>query len=480
MRNSNIHIKKISIAVLAATLIVQSCGIPKLSNKKKDYAVPSSYNTSTDTISSGKSLVKQFFKDQNLVALIDTAFKNNQELNMIMQEINISQNEIQARKGEYLPFLHVGGGMGMDRVSKYTRNGAVEENLDVAPNKAFPDPLGDFAFVGNVSWEVDIWKKLRNARKSAALRYLGTIEGMKFMKTQMVAEIAMSYYELIALDNRLSTLQQYISIQQNALEIVRLQKIAGMVTELAVKKFEAEVAKNKGLQYYIEQQIIVAENRINFLVGRIPEPVARNSANFINMVPDTIYSGVPAQLLENRPDIQQATLNLAAAEIDVKVAKANFYPSMRITAGLGLQAFNPAYFAKMPQSILYNLAGDLVGPVINRNAIMANYKNSNARQIRSVYNYQRSVLNAYIEVVNQLSNISNLKQSYSYRKQQVDALTESITISTSLFKTARADYMEVLMTQRDALDARFDLIETKLHQLQAVVKTYQALGGGWR
>ena len=215
-------------------------------------------------------------------------------------------------------------------------------------------------------------------------------------------------------------------------------------------------------------------------MGRFPQPVARNSQNFDSLVPTTIYAGIPSQLLENRPDVKQAELNLAAAKLDVKATKANFYPSLGITAGVGYQAFNPSYLIKTPESLIYSIAGDLTAPLINRNAIKAMYFNANARQIQAVYDYERTILNAYIEVANQVSKISNLEKSYSLKSEQVQALTQSVTISNNLFKSARADYMEVLLTQRDALESRFELVETKMQQMNAMVNIYRALGGGWK
>ncbi|MDX5339669.1 MAG: TolC family protein, partial [Cyclobacteriaceae bacterium] len=208
-------------------------------------------------------------------------------------------------------------------------------------------------------------------------------------------------------------------------------------------------------------------------------PILRNSGAFQNLIPTQIEAGLPSQLLANRPDIRQAELDLEAAKLDVKVAKANFYPQFRITAGLGFQAFNPRYLVTTPESLIYSLAGDLVAPLINRNAIKANYNSATSKQVQAVYNYERSILNGYLEVANQLAMISNLEQSYALKSQQVEALTSSISISNNLFRSARADYMEVLLTQRDALEARLDLIETKRDQLHALVNVYQALGGGW-
>jgi len=249
---------------------------------------------------------------------------------------------------------------------------------------------------------------------------------------------------------------------------------------LAVRRFEAQVLHTRGLQYGIQQQITEMENYLNFLVGRFPQPIQRNSQNFNSLIPNTILAGIPAQLLDNRTDVRQAERKLVAAKLDVKVAKAKFYPSIGVSAGLGFQAFSPTYLIKTPQSLIYSLAGDLMAPLINRNAIKAKYYSANAMQIQAAFEYEKTLLNAYIEVANQLSMISNLGNTYDLKSQEVQALTQSVTISGNLFQSARADYMEVLLTQRDALESRFDLIETKKKQMNAMVNIYHALGGGWR
>ena len=463
---------------VACMLAVFTACTPTLINKTANTSTPASYLDSQDTTNVASVKWQDYFSDPYLTALIDTALMNNQELNITLQEINIARNEVQEKKGEYLPFVDVRAGAGVDKVSQYTRDGSVEENLEI-DEREFPEPLGDFMIGAYATWEVDIWHKLRNAKKAAYTRYLSTVDGRNFMVTNLIAEIANSYYELLALDNQLEIVQQNIEIQNNALKIVKLQKESARVTELAVRRFEAQVLSTRSLQYSIRQLIIETENRINFLLGRFPQPIERNPNAFISLVPDSIQSGIPSQLLANRPDIRQAELELEAAKIDIQVAKARFYPSLGISAGLGLNAFDATYLVKAPESLLYSLAGDIAGPLINRNAIKATYNSANAKQIQAVFNYERTILNAYIEVANQLSNISNLENSFDLKEQQVQALTESINISNDLFRSARADYMEVLLTQRDALESRFELVETKMQQMHAMVNIYRALGGGW-
>ena len=460
-------------------LAYAACKLPAVTSRTENRSVPGSFNDSQDTANMATVKWKNYFTDPNLAALIDTALKNNQELNITLQEIAISQNEIKARKGEYLPFVGVRAGAGVEKVGRYTSQGAGDATTEIKPGKEMPDPLPDFLIGAYATWEADIWHKLHNAKKAAVARYLSTIEGRNFVITSLIAEIANSYYELLALDNQLKIVDSNITIQTNALEVVKQQKEAARVTELAVRKFEAEVFNTKSLQYGIQQQITETENRINFLLGRFPQPIVRDDRSLNAALPATIQTGIPSQLLSNRPDIKQAELELAAAKLDIQVAKAKFYPSVGISAGVGWNAFSPTYLFRTPESLLYSLAGELVAPLVNRNAIKAEYVNANARQIQAVYNYERTIVNAYAEVANQVAKISNLAKSYDLKSQQVDALTRSIDISNDLFRNARADYMEVLLTQRDALESKFELVETRMQQMKAMVNIYQALGGGW-
>jgi NodT family efflux transporter outer membrane factor (OMF) lipoprotein len=464
---------------LAGVAIWLSACAPAITQRAENKTVPPAFNNSKDTTNIAKLSWRDFFDDPYLNALIDTALRNNQELNIALQEIEIARNEVRARKGEYLPFVDVKGGAGVEKVGRYTHQGVTDASTEYEPGREMPEPLQDYLLGAFASWEVDIWHKLRNAKKSAMLRYLSSVEGKNFMVTRLVAEIANSYFELLAFDNQFEILQRNIRIQQNALETVRLQKMATRVTELAVRKFEAEVLKNQSKLYYAQQKIIETENRISFLIGRYPQPIARDPQNFNKSFPEAFQAGIPSQLLENRPDIKQAELELEAAKLDVKVAKANFYPGLGIFAGIGFRAFDPSHLIKTPESIFYSIAGDLTAPLINRNAIKAAYYGANARQIQAVFEYEQTVLKAFVEIATQLSNIDNLQKSYELKNLQVQALTESITISNNLFRSARAEYMEVLLTQRDALESKFELVETRKEQLNAKVNIYQALGGGW-
>jgi outer membrane protein, multidrug efflux system len=471
---------KLRTGLFGICLVVASCKVPAIISPDDTKPVPATFNNSTDTTNISDIRWNQFFTDGNLVSLIDTALKNNQELSITFQEIEIARNDVRFRQAPLLPTVGVRAGAGVEKVGRYTSQGAGDATTEIMPGKEMPDPLGDFTIAAFANWEADIWKKLHSAKKAAISRYLSTVEGRKFVVTNLVAEVANSYYELLALDNQLIIVRQNIDLQKNALELVKVQKEATRVTELAVQKFQAEVLKSQSLEFDILQNIKETENKINFLLGRYPQTITRDKGNFLELLPATVKSGIPSQLLENRPDVKKAELDLVSAKLDVKIARAEFYPSLGISAAIGFQAFKPSYLFTLPESLLYNLAGDLVAPIVNRNAIKAEFSSANARQLQALYNYQRTTLSAYMEVANQLSNIDNLEKSYDLKSRQVDALTRSIDISNDLFKNARADYLEVLMTQRDALEAKLELIETKKQQFNAVVNIYRGLGGGWK
>lgn len=468
--------RRTSASALLLLLLTSAC-IPTPPNGKArtpNTGVPADFLGRAEAQNSGQLPWNEFFTDPKLSALIESAIKNNQELNIVSLELNIAQNEVMTRRGEYLPKVAVHVGAGIEKVGQYTSQGASDEAHGV------PQHLPEFALGFSASWEIDIWSKLRNATKAAIQRYLASKEGRNFAITTMIGELAGSYYELLALDAQLDVVEQNIEIQQRALQVVRLQKEAAKVTELAVKRFQAEVLKNQGRQYTIQQQIVETENRINFLAGRFPQRVDRSTQRFTELVPPIVHAGLPAQLLENRPDLKRAQLEFVASELEVRSAKASFYPSLGLNANIGLQSFDFLKLVSLPASLAYGIVADIMAPLLNRQAITAAYFTSNSKQMQAVYNYERAILKSYIEVINLLTMIRNLEQSYDLQAQQVEKLTQSIDISSQLFASARADYMEVLLTRRDALEAQMDLIENKKKQLNAAVGLYRALGGGWR
>lgn len=476
-------------AASACAALVASACIPTLEeNRARDVrkAVPNAFRQDATeapadggvpavvALSAAQQRWDEFFHHDELRGLIELALQNNQELNVQLQEVVIAGTEVAARRGEYWPRLGAGLTTGVDKVGATTWRGYSDSATGV------PEHLGNFGFGLTASWEIDVWGKLRNAAAAADLRARATTEARAFMVTQLVAELARSYFELIALDNEIEVLQRNIAIQADALEVVKVQKEAARVTQLAVQRFEAEVLKNRSRLYDLEQERVQAENRINFLVGRFPQPVRRAARQLDDPLPAALSTGLPSELLSNRPDVRAAELQLEAAKLDVSSARARFFPALSLEAAVGYNSFNLTHLVATPESLFYNLAGNLVAPLLNRTAIEAQYRAANARQIQAVFGYERTLLQAFTDVVNQVVRYENLQKTYALQAQQVEQLSQAVEVSTVLFQSARADYMEVLLIRRDSLDAQLELIETKKRLLLAMVNIYQALGGGWR
>lgn len=454
---------------------------PRTELKETALQLPEHYAQAAtgDTSALANQAWSNFYSDPYLVALIDTALKNNRELLVIEREVQQLLFEANARKGEYLPSVGIGAGAELDRVGRFTRNGAVEHGLDLAPDLEFPEPFSDLAFGAIASWEVDVWSRLRNARRAAVQRYLGGIEGRNFAVTQLVAEVAEMYFELVALDNQLAIVEQNMVVQANALEAVKLQKDAARVSQLAVNRFEAQLLNTRARSFELRQRITETENRMRLLTGQTSGAIQRDATALLADPQAVVAFGVPVQLLEHRPDIRQAERELEATAFDVASARAAFYPALGVRANLGYAAFSPTYLIR-PESMAFNLAGDLVAPLVNRKALKSALGVASARQQQAVLNYEQTLLEAYLEVENSLARMSNMGQAYAAKSEEVDVLGASVSVSVNLFNSARADYAEVLLTQREALEARMEAIELRRAQHLARVALYRSLGGGWR
>jgi outer membrane protein, multidrug efflux system len=478
MNLSRINLKSISFLLIC--IASAGCKISEPVQKTPVLKQPLSFTGETDSANSARINWEDYFTDKNLVALIDSALTRNFDLLSALQDIEIARSDVRYKKGLMFPTVNAGAGYSLEKVGRYTSQGAGDASADITPGHLVPENLNNYDLGLHTGWEVDIWGKLRNAKNAAFSRYLGSIEGKNFVVTNLVAEVANTYYDLLSLDNELKNIRKAVTLQQNALKIIRIQKEAGAVNELAVKQFEAEVFNSQSMEFDVKQQITETENKMNLLLGRYPQTIPRDTTiELVDMVPMIVKAGVPSQLLTNRPDIKKSELELLAAKCDVRTARAEFYPSFNITGGLGFTAFKTSYLFTTPQSLVYSVAGDLMAPVINRSAIKSEFNKATAYQLQALYDYQKTVLDSYVEVSNELSNISSLQKTYDNKLKAVDALDNATGISNDLFKSGRASYFEVLLTQRESIQSKLELIETKRSQFNAVINLYRELGGGW-
>lgn len=468
------------LGILLCCILFSNCKTPSVLQATNGQVIPQSYSDQKDTTNSAQIKWRDFFADPCLVSLIDTAIKKNLDLMVTYQEIEVAKSNMRLRSGQMYPSVTGVGSAGKTKVGHYTSQGAGDASAEITPGSIVPSPLNDYMLGMQTSWEADIWGKLRNLKKAALSRYLESIEGKNFVVTNLVAEVANTYYELLALDNELEILRKTIQLQKNGLEIVKVQKEAAVANELAVKQFEAQLYNSQSQEFDLLQRIAENENKINALLGRFPQNIKRDQTTFTSRIPMTIQAGIPAQLLKNRPDIRQAEQELIATKCDVKAARAAFYPSLNLTGALGFEAFKTSYLFTTPESFIYSVIGDLAVPLVNRSAIKADFNKANAYQLEALFTYQKSVLNGFVEVSNELSDIRHSEQTFNFKSREAEALEKAVEVSHDLFKSARANYLEVLTVQRDALGAKLELIEAKKQQFNAVTNIYKALGGGWQ
>lgn len=423
---------------------------------------------------------RDYFGDKNLIALIDTALVGNLDLHMALQRIEIARSEVGFALGESRPKVEGSLSVGLDRYARYTPDHAGNSTTEYLPGEIVPDPLPDL-FVGLTStWEVDLWGKLRKGRKAALSRFLASVEGKNLVVSNLVAEVALSYYGLLSLDRELEILEGTLDRQQASLDFVLALKEVGKANELAVQQFSAQRLHTEVLKKGTLQKISVVENRINFLLGRYPQPLPREKRNLEQGLHGAMEPGIPALLLSRRPDIRMAEQRVLASKFDLEAAKAAFFPSLDLVAGLGFQAFKPQFLFRGSESIGYSALGNLVAPLVNRKALKAAFNSAKADQLEAMYEYQKTLLGAYVEVVNELQGMERLEEIHALREQQTDILGNSIETSIELYRSAKAGYLEIMVAQHGLLEAQLDLIRLNFERQRATINVYKALGGGWQ
>lgn len=434
--------------------------------------MPETYIGHTDTVTDGAIRWQEFFTDPLLVDLIETALENNFDLLTAVQRIEMARATYTVTRGAFLPSLN---GVASANVGNVNQNMVGNADQDQRMNN-----IRDEYFIGvQSSWEADIWGRLKSQKQAAYSRFLASERGKHLVTTAIVAEIARLYYELLAVDNELEVVRKNIGLQDMALEIINIQKIGGRATELAVQQFTAQLLRTKALEKEKEQRVIELETQINLLMGRYPQHIPREKDISELALPPTIHEGVPSTLLLNRPDIQQAELELNASEADLQAARAAFLPSVSISPYVGFNALGTATLFQTPESLAAGFLGGVTAPILARHRIRAGFNRSIAQRAAAYYNYQKMIITGYGEVVNNIRAIDNLEKVYALREEEVEVLLNAVSTSNVLFSSGYASYLEVITAQKSVLEAELELANIKKGIFHSVIGLYNALGGGW-
>ncbi|WP_349679433.1 TolC family protein [Empedobacter sp. UBA5528] len=378
--------------------------------------------------------------------------------------------EAYAKQGKagYLPTLSVGPKYTFIENSRNTQFGALMSKR----------AQSQYEVSGNLSWEADIWGKIRSNQRASAATYLQTVEAHKAVKTQIVASIANAYYNLLALDEQKRILDKTLINREQSLETTKALKEAGNVTEVAVNQTEAQLFNVKSLLVDVENGIKMNENVMSILLGTNPQSI--NRTNLASQkIDEKLSVGVPAQLLENRPDIKAAEFGLMNAFENVNVANASFYPSLSITATGGVQGIDIDKLFSA-QSLFATVIGSLTQPLLQQRKLRTQKEVALANQENALINYKSKILNASKEVSDALYTYDAATKKAEYKQKEYQLFNQAITYSEELLNYGMANYLEVITARDNGLNAELNVVDAKLSSLSSMVELYRAVGGGWQ
>jgi NodT family efflux transporter outer membrane factor (OMF) lipoprotein len=473
----------ISYIILSICIIGFACKPPAKTVLPNSIPIPTNYQGNYDSTNFGTISYKEFFGNEDLVQLIDTALKNNFDIQIAVQQISMANNNWLISKGLTKPVVNGVVSSSVEKFGDYTMNGLGNYDMNLSPNinknQQIPVVMPDMFLGFRSNWEIDIWNKLSNTKKAAFARYNASLKEKQWLTTQIVAQISFLYFELLALDREVLILEKNIELQERALEIVIAQKQGGRATELAVQQFQAQILNTKGILYSIKQSIVETENAIKILTGKHQLKINRKKDIYEYVLPSIIKAGIPSQLLHQRPDIQSAEWKLEASGADVEASRKAFLPSLNITAFIALNSFNPAFLFS-PESLAFGLLGGLTSPLVNKSLLKGNYEKKKAAQLEAFYTYQKTILVAVQEIQTLLKGIDNYQKIYGYKLEESKTLELAVSTSKDLYISGFASYLEVITAQRGALDAELESIKNKKMIFTQLIGLYRSLGGGWQ
>ncbi|WP_432221529.1 efflux transporter outer membrane subunit [Flavobacterium sp. TMP13] len=463
--------RKIKITLLLATaLLLQSCFVAK------DYKRPEvitdnlfrTEETSTDSISFANMKWENIFTDPILQQYIQKGLDNNLDIRIAMQTLAASEAMMKQGKAGYLPTFAIGADWTHSELSKNSQFGSVLQNRS----------SDQYQLAGNLSWEADIWGKIRSNQRAANAAYLQTHAANQAVKSELIALISSTYFELLSVDAQIKVTEKTLLNREQSIETIQALKNAGNVNEVGVKQTEAQKYATELILADLRNNVKFLENKLNLLLGENPKSIARGTLENQNVNPQ-IALGVPAVLLRNRPDVIAAEYNLIVNFEQTNVAKSSFYPSLTVTASGGLQSIDlKEWFSA--NSLFANVITGLTQPIFNKRQIRTQYEVAQANQEAALLQFQQSLLNAGNEVSNALAQYNNETHKIAVRTQQVDALLLASSYSDELLTYGMVNYLEVLTSKNDALNAELSLIDNKFQQYNAIIQLYKALGGGWQ
>ena len=458
-------------------LVLSACSVSKDVETPKPELPAEFRNVAAvgDTTSIADIQWKDFFADVTLQKLIDSAIAKNYDMQIAVKNIESSQLLFSRVKWDYVPALALNVTASSNRPSDNSVTGLSISQFGIGTSH-----VEDYSANLALSWEADIWGKIKNRQRAALAQYLQTAEAKKAIQTNIVASVSQGYYNLLMLDEQLNIAQRNVRLNDSTLRIIRLQYDAGQVTSLAVQQAEAQRQAAEQLVPQFEQNITIQENALSILAGQLPDKIARNAKLDDLTIPDNLSAGLPSAIVSRRPDVKSTELALTIANANVGITKAAMYPSLTITASGGVNSFKASNWFNLPASLFGTVAGGIVQPIFQKKQLRTQFEVAKVEREKTVLQFRQSVLNAVGEVSDALVKIEKLKQQQAIAVNRVKTLQQATANANLLFKNGLANYLEVITAQGNVLQGELELATVKRTQLSAVAELYRSLGGGWK
>ena len=460
------------ILIFFVSFLVVSCHTRQNYQRANDVVDEKLFRTDAlpkDSLSMANLSWKEIFTDAVLQKHIAKALENNLDIRIALQNIASAEAYLKQSKAAYQPTISVGPDYSFNTSSLNTQFG------QIVGERRY---INQFDITANFGWELDLWGKLKGQEKAQYAAYLSSVAAHQNVKSNLVASIATAYYQLLAFDEQKKIFSNTIEIRKKNLETTKALKDAGIVSEVAVQQSEALVYNAEASLVTLDVQIQLLENTISLLMGEPSHEIERTSLSTQNFALNTDV-GYPSALLANRPDVKQAEFNLINAFELTNAAKAQFYPSLRITGSTGVQSVDIDKLFSA-NSVFANVLVGLAQPILNKRQIRTNYEVSLANQERAYLNFRKTILNAGNEVSDALKMYNAQDQFIAFKKKELSAYDKSVEFSQELVNYGMANYLEVLNANVNKLNAEINIANAQYTKLQAGVELYRALGGGWR
>ncbi len=466
MKNKKTVLLRVFV-LFGVALLLQSCFVAKTYERPEvlDEAHFRTDQIARDSIGLGDLSWRELFRDEQLANHIERALENNMDIRVALQQIAIADAYYKQGKVGYFPTLNARGQVTHQELSANSQFGSL-----------FDGSITQYELTATMAWEADVWGKIRSTKRASGAAYLQTAAAHQVVKTQLIAQVATVYYQLMMLDAQLELVEETINNRTNSLETTIALKDAGLVTEVAVKQTEAQLLTAKLLKVDIERNIALAENMFSILLGEVPQAVNRGKLEEQSL-PEELETGYPAMLLGNRPDVMAAEFRLMEAFELTNVARSQFYPSLAISATSGFQSLE-ADMLLNPNSIFATFVGSLTQPIFNGRRIRTEYEASKSRQEIALLQFRQALLTASREVSDALYSYNAAVEKIDIKNREFEAYSLAVEYSEELLNHGMANYLEVLTAKESTLNAGVQLTVMKYEKLQAVVELYRALGGG--